>query len=171
MKILKKLLLFDKDLDTKQNMLQLCYRLFTFIIPVGIVLWNLVVEKLLDKDVSIMAKWGCAGTCALIVIALIGVYFIKKMFRKKLEKINDKLLECTDDDKKKELVKKREVTRKWQELFNNACLIAPFVVAYILVCLIEKATISLRGGLLALLVSFGVGFVFNYLFRTSLIKD
>ena len=170
MKLIKKLLGFDEDLTTQQNFLQLGYRFYTFIVPIGIVLWSLVIDKLLDKDVSVMAKWGCAGTFALIVIALLGVHFIKKTFKKKIEKINEKLLTCTDDDKKKELVNKREKIRKWQELFGNACLIAPFVVAYVLVCLIEKAMISVRGGLLAMLISFAIGFVFNYLFRSSLIK-
>ena len=171
MKLIKKLLMFDEDLTLKQNYLQFCYRVFTYVFPIGLVLWSLVIDKLLDNNVSVMAKWGCAGTFALIIIALIGVYLIKKMFRKKLDKINDKLLNCVDDEKKKELVKAKNKTRKWQELFSNFCLIVPFVVAYVLVCLIEKAMISVRGGLLSMLISFGIGFIFNYLFRNSLIED
>lgn len=170
MKFLKKILFFDADLTWEQNTLRLLYGIFTYVFPIGFVLWSLVIDKLLDKDVSIMAKWGCTGTFALIVIALVGVVLVKKTFKKKLDKFNDKLLVCIDDDEKKELVKKREVTRKWQELFNNACLIVPFVIGYVLVCLIEKAMISVRGGLLAILISLAVGFVFNYAFRTSLIK-
>lgn len=170
MKLLKKILMFDPDLTNEQNILRLFYRLFTFVVPMGFVLWTLVIDKLLDKDVSIMAKWGCAGTFALIVLALVGVYLTKRAFKKHIEKVNDKLLVCTDDDKKKKLVEKKNIIKKREALFRNICLIAPFIIAYVITSLIEKSMISVRGGILAIIISLMIGLVFNYFYRSSVVK-
>lgn len=170
MKILKKILLFDEDLTTTENIVQLFYRIFTFLVPGGIVLWNLLIEKLIDSNVSVVAKIGCAGIFALIVIILIGIHFLKKHFTRTISKINDKILLCTDETKKKELIQKRRKVEKWQEIFNNACFLAPFVIAYFLVIMIENAMISLRGTLLIIVLSMGAGFGFNVFLRNLIAK-
>ncbi len=137
------------------------YRIFSYFVPGGVALYFCVIEELLKKDVSIMAKIGVSGVFVLVCMVLIAVYFLGKHYHKSLTNITNEILECMDDTKKRELIQKKHGIEAKQELFHNAIFITPFLVCYIVVCLIEQSMISLRGPLFAICCSMAAGLGFN----------
>lgn len=171
MKALRKILIWNDDYTTSKNVMLILYRVFTYLVPSGLVLWNLVIDKLISKDVSIATKLGCGGIFVIIALLLVGVIYLGRHFRKTIEQINDKLLDCTDLEKKQELLEKKKKVRKWQETYRNACLLAPFVIALVLVNLIEGGIITLRGTLTFIVLSMSAGFGFNITAQSLISKN
>lgn len=153
------------------------YRIFGYFIPLGISLWFFLIEKLLDTHITFASKVGISGIFVLVVILFIAIYFYKKHFAKKIEKLNkdnseftDKILLETDETKKAEYLETKKAIRNAlnktemaREIFNNILFVAPFVLCYIVCVLIEKEMISLRGFFLMLTLSMAIGFGFNVL--------
>lgn len=171
MKILKKIIFWEDDYTKGENILLLFYRIFTYLFPSGLLMWNLVIDKLASNEVSVGAKLGCSGLFLLVIMALIAVIMLGRHFRKSIEKINDKLLDCTDDEKKLKLKEKKAKIKKWQEIYRNACIVAPFVIGLILVNLIEKGIVSFRGTLMIIVTSLCTGFGFNAFAQNLIAKD
>ena len=48
-----------------------------------------------------------------------------------------------------------------QEMFRNACFVAPFIIAWFIVSMIEKQVVSLRGMLMIVSISMCAGLGFN----------
>lgn len=165
MNIIKKIMFWDKDLTTKQNIMLILYRVFEFLVPSGIVLWSFLIEKLVENKVSITAKIGCAGIVVFVIMVLIAVYFLKKHFRNKITKLTNKVLECLDNEEKKKLIIEKRKVEKWQEIFHNACFVAPFIIALLVVNLLETQMLSLRGVLFGVVSSMCVGFGFNVILQ------
>lgn len=161
MKFLKKIMCWNDDYTTSENVLLLFYRVFTYLFPSGLLLWNLVIDKLLNKDISVLQKIGFGGIFLLIIMLIVGVFILGRYFKRTLENLTDKIIECTDDEKKQKLIAKKKQVRKWQETFRNACLVAPFVIALILVNFIEKGALQVRGTLMLIVGSLCAGFGFN----------
>ena len=161
MKVLKKIMCWNDDYTTSENVLLLFYRVFTYLFPSGLLLWNLVIDKLLNKDISVLQKIGFGGIFLLIIMLIVGVFILGRYFKRTLENLTDKIIECTDDEKKQKLIAKKKQVRKWQETFRNACLVAPFVIALILVNFIEKGALQVRGTLMLIVGSLCAGFGFN----------
>ena len=169
MKILKKLILWEEDYTKTENFLILAYRILTYIFPSGFLLWNLVIDKLLKEEVTIVQKIGLAGLFLACMLILVAVILIGRRFKKAIAKINDKLIDCTDDEKKQELKKKKARIRKWQEIYRNACIVAPFLILLVMTNLVEKGIVSFRGTLLLITTSLCLGFGFN-VFAQKLIE-
>lgn len=169
-KILNKFFVIDPDLSKLANVYLLMYRIFTYAIPTLIILWAFVIENLINKEITTWTKVGCVGLIAVAILVLIAIHFIKKTFIKKIEKITDKLIDCTDDIKKKELVSQKRKLQMWQSLFFNICFIIPFIIVLWLVALIETKMIALRGTLFTIVISMLIGFMFNYFLQKEKIK-
>ena len=136
-------------------------RIFTYFVPSGIALYTFLITKLIDKDVSLTAKIGVSGIFVLVIVVIIAIYFLGKHFRKKLAKINDEILVCIDNSKKIELINKRKKVEAKQEMFHNAIFLAPFLICYLIVFMIEKSMLDMRGTLFFVCASMVVGFGFN----------
>lgn len=171
MKTLRKILIWNDDYTTSENVLLILYRTMTYLVPSGLLLWNLVIDKLINKEVSIWTKIGCGGLFLIIALLLVGVIYLGRHFRKTIEQINDKLLDCTDPEKKEELLAKKKKVKKWQETYRNACLLAPFIIALVLVNLIETGIITLRGTLTFIVLSMSAGFGFNITAQSLISKN
>lgn len=171
MKIIKKIMIWNEDYSTSQNVLLIFYRIFTYLFPSGLLLWNLVIDKLIRNDVSVVEKIGFSGLFLLIVMALIAVIMLGRHFRKTIEKLNDKIIDCADEEKKRELIEKKKKVKKWQEIYRNACIVAPFIIALVLVIMIEKGMISLRGTLTMITISLCTGFGFNTVAQNLIAKN
>lgn len=165
MKLIKKLIGYDEDLSKTCNFLLLLFRLFTYILPLAIFIWCFVIENAISDQVSIWTKVGCGGIFVLIIIFLFSIHFIKKSFNKKLSKLNDKIIMCTDDIKKLELIDRKRKIESYQDLFGNVCIIIPFAIALCLINMVETQMISLRGVFFAVVISMLIGLVINFLFQ------
>jgi len=171
MKIIKKILGIDEDLSKTANLFLFLFRLFSYVIPLLIVIWCFVIENIINKEVTIWAKIGCAGIVALVIVFLFAIHFIKKHFNKKLSKLTDKIIMCTDESKKLVYIKKKRKVEMWQELFGNICIIIPFAVLLALINMIETQMLSLRGIFFFVVISMIVGFVFNIALHIQREKD
>lgn len=171
MKIIKKIMRWNEDYTTSENVLLVCYRVFTYIFPTGLLFWNLIIDKLLDKNVSVMARIGCGGLFLLIAMLLVAVFILGRYFKKTLEQLTDKIIDCTDEEKKQKLIAKKKQVAKWQEIFRNACIVAPFVVLLILANLIERGAVTVRGTLMLIVTSLCAGFGFNITAQNLIAKN
>lgn len=173
MKFLKLIVFWDKKLTIKENVLQMISRIFTFLVPGGVVLYNCLIEKLIDDNISPTAKIGFGGLCTLIFVILIAIYFLNRYFRKKITDLTNEILECLDNDKKKELIQEKRNIEKLQEIWHNALFVAPFIVALVVVTFIEKGLLEMRGTLLLVVTSMLAGFGFNCILQElkAKIKD
>lgn len=145
----------------KEKIITWVYRTFSYIIPGGIALYTFLIDKLLDKNVSVTAKIGVGGIFCLVIMILIAIYFYGRHLRKKLNSITNELLECIDNEKKAELVLKKKKIEGIQEIFHNAIFLAPFVALYFIILFVEKTSISMRGTLFYIMISMATGFGFN----------
>lgn len=147
--------------QTKYNIFLWLYRTFMYFVPCGEALWLFLIRTLINNEVGVMQKIGISGVFILAIMVVIAVFFYGKHLDKKLEKINDELLECLDNEKKKELIIKRRKIRAKKKLFVNAVFVSIFVILWILVSCIEKKVVSLRGCLAIVSISMATGLGFN----------
>lgn len=159
----------------KEQIFTWCYRIFTFFVPGGVVLWSFLIEKLIDQEVSYFTKIGVGGITILAIIIITAVFFLGKHFRKKIIKINEDIntnmkdiMLCTNEEQKALLTAelqsnsdKLKRVQARQEIFHNICFITPFLLAWLIVSLIETQAIELRGTLAFVTMSMAVGFGFN----------
>lgn len=171
MKIIKKILLWNEDYSVTENIMLICYRVFTWLFPCGLLVWNLIIDKLIDKNVSVVARIGCGGLFLLIALIIVAVIMLKKHFDKTIEQLNDKLLDCTDDEKKRELLAKKKDVKKQREIFKNACLLAPFIIVLVAVNLLENGLVTFRGTLMTIVLSMCAGFGFNCVAQSLISKN
>lgn len=171
MKILKKIMVWNEDYTVSENVLLVIYRVLTYLFPSGLLIWNLIIDKLIRNDVSVTAKIGCGGLFLLIALILVAVFFLGRHFKKTIEDLNDKILDCQDAEKKAELIAKKKQVRKWQEVYRNACLLAPLIVLFILVTLLENGLMTIRGTLLFIVLSMSAGFGFNITAQNLIVKN
>ena len=147
--------------EQKATVFKWLYRSFEYYVPAGIALWQFLIETLISKDVTITQKIGVSGIFVLVIMVIIGVYFYGRHFKTAINKVTNELLECTDDEKKKELVAEKRKIESKQEIFRNACFLAPFILVWLVACLIEKQVVSLRGTMLFICISMATGMGFN----------
>lgn len=163
MKILKRLIGYDEELSKLGNFFLFLFRIFTYILPLAIFIWCFVIENAMSNEVSVWTKIGCGGIVVLIIAFLFAIHFVKRAFNKKLSKLTDKIIMCTDDTKKIDLINKKLKVEAWQDIFGNICLIMPFAIALCLINMIETQMISLRGVFFAAVVSMITGLFLNIL--------
>ena len=149
----------------KEKVTKWLYRIFTYLVPCGIGLYTFMIEKLISKNVSVTAKLGVSGIFVLILVVLIGIYFLGKHFRKKIAKLTDEIIMCLDNERKAKLIDKKRKIEAKQEIFHNIIFITPFIIMWLLMILVEKEAIELRGILFYICVSMAIGFGFNGLLQ------
>lgn len=147
--------------ETKSTIFKWLYRSFEYYVPCGIALWQFLISSLINKEITVMQKVGVGGVFVLVIIAIIGVYFYGKHFKTSITKVTNEILECTDDTKKVDLITQKRKIESQQEIFRNACFLAPFMLMWLLCALIENGVVSLRGTLLFICLSMGTGMGFN----------
>ena len=145
----------------KEKIFTWFYRTFTFIVPGGYALYIYFLDTLLNKEVTFFQKIGVGGVFTLILMVVIAVHFYGKHFQKAINNVTNQILECLDTTKKAKLIEKKRGLEAKQELFKNACFIAPFIIMWFVCTLIEKEIVSLRGTLFLITVSMAVGFGFS----------
>jgi len=138
-----------------------CYRVFAYLVPGGYALWAFLIETLINHQASVFDKISCSGLFVLAIIVIIAIFFYGRHLKKKKDDITNQCIECIDTEKKKELVAKKRKIEAKQELFRNACFIAPFIIAWFVVSLVEKQVVSLRGTLMVVSISMATGLGFN----------
>lgn len=153
-----------------ENLFKWLYRAGCYFIPGGTALWCFVFENLFDKEVSVMAKIGCAGVFVLILMVIITIFFANKSFKKKNQKLEKEAIKEMDNVKKQEIINKWETNEKNQELFNNTIFLAIFVCLAFLVTLLESKLLSLRGVLWFMVGSISAGLGCNVI-RFKVIKN
>ena len=141
------------------------FRIFTYIVPSGVVLWEFLISKLISNEVSFTQKIGLSGIMTITVIGLIAVFFLGKFIRKKIQNITNDCIECCDNNKKMELVLKKKKWELIQDRFHNICFIAPFIIVWAVLTMVENGVVSLRGTFLEIIISMAVGFGFNEIAR------
>lgn len=137
------------------------YRTFCYFVPGGVALWLFLIESLIDKEISILAKIGMGGIFIIVIMFVIAIYFYGKHFKTSINKVTNEILECLDNNKKTELIAKKRKLEAKQEMFRNICFVAPFVIMWVLCTLIENKIISLRGTLMTICLSMAVGVGLN----------
>lgn len=137
------------------------YRIFTLFVPGGVVLWSFLIEKLISNEITVMNKIGIGGIFVGAVAVIIGIYFYKKHLKKKIQDLTNQCIECVDIEQKRQLVAEKKKYEVKQEIFSNACFIAPFVLVWLVLCFVEKGIVSLRGTMFIVCASMAVGFGFN----------
>ena len=147
--------------ETKTKIFTWLYRVFTYIVPGGYALWAFLIEKLIDKEVTVMSKLGLTGICVLVIMIIIAIFFYGRHLKKQIAKVTDECIMCVDQTKKVELVDKKKKFEAKQELFRNICFLAPFIIAWIVLCVVEKGIVSLRGTMLGVCLSMSTGLGFN----------
>ena len=147
--------------ELKEKILLWGYRIFSYIVPGGFALWTFVIEKLIDNNVSLATKMGVSGMFMLALMVIIAVYFVGRHFRNKITKLNNKILEELDNDKKAILIAKKRKIESMQEIYHNAIFIAPFLGMFLLVLMVEKQMVSIRGILGFVCISMAIGMGFN----------
>lgn len=166
-------------MSVKAKIMLWLYRSFTYFLPAGLALWTFVVDKLIDNNVSIIAKIGVSGIFIIVVVALIGLHFYKNHFQIAINKLTlanndltDRILLTTSDEEKTELLEQKQIIRDKilkkqtiQSLVQNISFVAPFVLCWLACMLIEKQMVSLRGTFLPIILSMSIGFVFNIFFQ------
>lgn len=151
------------SIKLKEEISKWLYRSFMYFVPGGFALYTFVIEKLMDDNVSWVGKIGVSGIFIVAVMFLIAVFFLGKYFRKRVSNITNQILECMDDAQKLVLIEKKRKIEAKQELFHNAIFLAPFVIIYVLLILVEKQTISLRGTFGTICISMAIGMGFSVL--------
>lgn len=147
--------------DWKVTLFTWIYRSFCYIVPGGYALWAFLIEGLIDSEASVWDKINCSSIFVVVLIILIAIFFLGKYLKKRINKITDECIVCVDNDKKIELVTKKKKLEAKQEMFHNACFVAPFILLWFIVAMVEKGMVSLRGTLMVISISMTTGFGFN----------
>lgn len=140
-----------------ENVFKWLYRTGCYFIPGGTALWCFVIENLLDKEVSVMAKIGCCGVFVLVLMIVITVFFANKAFTKKNQKLEKQAIKELDNEKKQQIIKQWEKNEENQELFHNTIFLICFVGLALLVTLLESKLLSLKGVLWVMVTSISAG--------------
>src|SRR5574344_1773269 len=133
------------------------YRAGCYFIPGGTALWCFVIENLIDKEVSVIAKIGCCGVFALVLMVIITVFFANKAFTQKNQKLEKLAIKEMDNEKKQQIITKWEKNEQNQELFKNTIFLICFVGLAFLVSMLESKLLSLRGVLWFMVGSISAG--------------
>lgn len=133
------------------------YRAGCYFIPGGTALWCFVIENLMDKEVSVIAKIGVCGVFVIFLMIIITIFFANKSFTKKNQKLEKLAIKELDNDKKKEIIAKWEKNEQNQELFQNTIFMVVFIGLAVLVTLLESKLVSLRGVLWFMVASIATG--------------
>lgn len=161
----------------KEQIFTWLYRVFTFFVPGGIVLWTCLIEKLIDQEVSYFTKIGFVGIFVIVIMIIIAVFFLGKYYKKRLQTLqnftNERMREimlATDEQTKNELTQTLQTldfqikrTQARQDIFHNVCFIAPFVIAWIVMGMVENGILSMRGTLAVVTISMATGLGFNFI--------
>lgn len=148
-------------MEVREKVFTWLYRTFTYIVPGGALLWTFVIEKLIDKNVTVMTKIGVSGVFVLGVMVIIGAYFFNRHLKKKIEDLTNKCIECTDNEEKAVLVGKKKKAEVKLDLFHNVCFVTPFVLIWLVLCFVESGVVSLRGTMLVICSSMATGLGLN----------
>lgn len=138
-------------------------RTFLYLVPCGYTLWTFLIETLISEEATMWDKLSCSSIVVVCLIGVIAIFFFGKFLNKKITDYTNLCIECVDNNKKRELVLKKKKWEARQEIFRNACFVAPFIIGWFIISLIEKKVVSLRGTLMVISISMSTGFGFNSL--------
>lgn len=173
------------DRTTREKVFAILYYGFSVAVPAITTLWTFVIQKLMDDEVSITAKWGIGGTFTLVICFVVIAILIGKMFTKKaakidesIKEINDKILLSTSETNKTEFinqrrtldVKKQKIDSAYS-IYKNLFIVAPFILFYLVLKMVEQQVISLRGTFFIIMMSLIAGLGVNLSDQLIKIKE
>lgn len=147
--------------DWKVTLFTWMYRVFCYIVPSGYALWTFLIDTLINEQATAWDKVSCSSIFIVAIIVIIAVFFYGRHIKKKINNVTNECIECVDNNKKIELVAKKRKLESRQEIFRNACFVAPFIIAWFILTLVEKQVVSLRGTLMVVSISMTSGLGFN----------
>ena len=150
-----------KEKNWKLTLFTWLYRVFCYIVPGGYALYAFLIDTLISEQTSVWDKVSCSAIFVVALMVIIAVFFYGRHLKKKINDITNQCIECVDNAQKAELVAQKKKWEAKQEMFRNACFVAPFVIAWFIVAMIEKQVVSLRGTLMIVSISMCVGLGFN----------
>lgn len=140
-----------------EKILLWAYRTLSYYFPAAILLWTFVIENIISKDVSVASKIGATGIFLLIILIAVALVVVGKMFTAKEKSLEKESIKEIDPDKRAEIILKWEKVEYRHNLFNRiimGCILAIFTV---IVIMIEKKILALRGTLITMCISFFSG--------------
>lgn len=150
-----------KEKNWKLTLFTWLYRVFCYIVPGGYALYAFLIDTLISEQTSVWDKVSCSAIFVVALMVIIAVFFYGRHLKKKINDITNQCIECVDNIQKAELVAQKKKWEAKQEMFRNVCFVAPFVIAWFIVAMIEKQVVSLRGTLMIVSISMCVGLGFN----------
>lgn len=148
-------------MELKQKIFVWLHWVFSYIVPGGVALWSCVIEKLLDKEITIVNKVGITGVFVMAVMVIIAVFFYNKHLNKKITDLTNRCIECIDNEEKARLVEQKKKMEVRLEIFHNICFVVPFVIVWLVLCFVESGVVSLRGTMLVICSSMATGLGLN----------
>lgn len=181
--MIKKLLGWNKYYATDVNIFLAVYRIFSFVVPVGIFAYCTFLHKLFSGNYTVNNKICSSVLVGIVLTALFVWVMVGKHYKKKIETIDGNIKElttktltskeeeknkCVEDLKSENLTLKK--TRRNQALYKNINLLVPFIIVLVMVIMIEKAMLSMRGVLFLIVASMLIGFVFNLMAQIKIAR-
>ena len=140
-----------------QTFLLWVYRTLTYFAPAGILLWTFVIENILNKEVNVITKIGAGGIFILIILLFVCIFFINSAYNKKEKELEKLSIREIDTEKRAEIIHKWEKVEKNHKLFKQCLLLGVVLTVTLLVILLESKILALRGTLISICVSMGLG--------------
>ncbi len=150
-----------KEKNWKLTLFTWLYRVFCYLVPSGYALYAFLINTLISEQTSIWDKVRCSAIFVVAIIVIIAIFFYGRHLKKKINDITNQCIECIDNSLKADLVAMKKKWEAKQEMFRNACFVAPFIIAWFIVSMIEKQVVSLRGMLMIVSISMCAGLGFN----------
>lgn len=150
-----------KEKNWKLTLFTWLYRVFCYLVPGGYALYAFLIDTLISEQTSVWDKVSCSAIFVVALMVIIAVFFYGRHLKKKINDITNQCIECVDNVQKADLVAQKKKWEAKQEMFRNACFVAPFIIAWFIVAMIEKQVVSLRGTLMVVSISMCAGLGFN----------
>lgn len=144
--------------------------IFSLIIPNCIALYFFVIEKLIDTQITIADKITSCSIFVIIILIIVALIFFNKLLNSKYKKYEKLAIMELNNDIKKTYIKKMQTYDSIKNIYHNILSISPFLIIWLLVVLIERKIISLRGILAIISISMVIGLIFNIMYNIKEIK-
>lgn len=148
-----------------QYLFKWLYRTLSYFIPAGILLYTFVIENLMNKEITWYAKLGVSGIFVLVILIFVCIFIINNLFIKRAKYYEEMSIKEIDLEKRAEYIKKWNSVEKYHTLFKQCLILVVFICLTLLISLLETKLLALRGTMITICISFGVGTGFNFVYK------
>lgn len=150
-----------------KELLKWFYRTLSYYIPSIILIYNLIIENLFNKEVSFTAKIGASGILLIVVYILIAIFLINDIFIKKSNIYEKESIKEIDFEKRKQIILKWQNVEKWHRIFKQSILLIILVGITILIYMLEQKFLSLKGTMLLISIFFFIGTILKIIYENT----